>query len=311
MESVYDVWDTMRPVTVQGSGSLKTWSFTSADRAQVILRTEGRPLDADVEVWAGPDNVPQKLRVYSEDGWRYPFTAAVGTPRGYTSTVAVRNVGQMEFPIEACVEDDNPTNGLWALTGMGMPPQWRTRTVQGGSVFTFPCDVYDGRVQVFLETDGRPMEARIELLEGPNSVKQVIDLWGEDGESRPFLTVMETPGPGSTIRIVNTGPLEFPLYASVEPIGYDGRGGYRSDRYRQWGRESSWDRDPYGSRRGRYHRGRGYGYDDRSNRYRNNRYGNRYNSGFRGASSDWSDRYRGWGNQGRGNWYDQSAYRYY
>merc|ERR1711933_415279 len=94
------------PILVQG-GTLKTWSYGSSlvERVQVFLTTEGRPLDADVELWQGPDNTPTKMRVYSEDGALRTFNAVIGTPRG-PNTVAIRNIGQLEFPLDAVVRPD-------------------------------------------------------------------------------------------------------------------------------------------------------------------------------------------------------------
>ena len=197
-------------VLVQG-GSLRTWSYRSpaVEQVQVVLSTEGRPLDADIELWHGPDNTPCKMRVYVENGQLRPFSAVIETPRG-PNTVAIRNIGQVEFPLAANVvadSVDNPSEECIASS----------TTIQGGALRTYPFDPSVDSVQVLLKTDGRPLNARIELLQGPNNNKQVIELYTEDGLDRPFFCFLVTPGSGNVVRIVNTAPVEFPMTAGVVP----------------------------------------------------------------------------------------------
>jgi hypothetical protein len=207
-----EIWANSAPVIVQG-GSLRTWSFSSPaiDAIQVLLKTEGRPLDADVELWQGPDNTPQKMRVYVEDGALRTFNAIIGTPRG-PNTVAVRNIGQLEFPLDAVVRPDNQ-DGL-ALDILSMTNRY-SETIQGGAIRTYPFNPIVDSIAIILKTDGRPLNARIELLQGPNNNKQVVELYTEDGLDRPFFAIIESPGAGNVVRIKNTAPMEFPLYASV------------------------------------------------------------------------------------------------
>jgi len=247
------------------------------EQVQLVLSTEGRPLEADIEIWQGPENTPCKVRVYIEDGKLRPFNAVIETPRG-PNTVAVRNLGNIQFPIAATVFADTaprpgrrppPAAGAWVeemgaaanlnpnqlqpqpagssqtvvaarrkpppatasltasrlfqLEGPSADALASTLTIQGGALRTYPFDPSVDSVevsltltlnlslsltptltltltltlaltpnQVCLSTDGRPLNARIELLQGPNNNKQVIELYTEDGFDRSLSMVRET-----------------------------------------------------------------------------------------------------------------------
>lgn len=216
------IWEMSQPITVQG-GSLKTWSFPSpfVERVQIVMRTDGRPLDANLELWQGPDNTPYKMRIYVEDGMARTFSAVIETPRDEQNTISIRNTAQLEFPLVAGVVSEDVRGG---------PPlgdrqvSERPSTIQGGALRTYPFNPNVESVQVLLTTDGRPLNARIELLQGPNNIKQVMEVYTEDGMERPFYAVVETPGTGNVVRVVNTASMEFPMTAAVEAfeIG-DGR----------------------------------------------------------------------------------------
>ena len=213
--------------------------------------------------------------MYIEDGRLRPFNAVLETPRG-PNTVAVRNLGNIQFPIAATVFADTsprpsrrppPASGAW-VEGMGpttanlnpnqLEPQPTSRSqtvfaarrkpppatgsltasrlfqlespsadalastlsIQGGALRTYPFDPSVDSVEICLSTDGRPLNARIELIQGPNNNKQVIELYTEDGRDRPFFCVLETPGPGNVVRShvsnpnpnPNPNPIALTLY---------------------------------------------------------------------------------------------------
>lgn len=216
VDRVDTVLDRSNSILVQG-GSLETWSFPNPnlERVQIVLSTEGRPLDADVELWQGPDNTPHKIRVYVEDGALRPFNTILETPRG-PNTVAIRNTANLEFPLAAIVQ---------ASAAGPLQISQAAKTVQGGALRTYPFEPMVDSVQVLLQTDGRPLTARVELLQGPNNNKQVLEVYTEDGLDRPFYAIIETPGSGNVVRIVNTSPVEFPLTAWVEPYSYGSEDG--------------------------------------------------------------------------------------
>jgi hypothetical protein len=179
------------------------------------------------------------MAVYIEDGCVRPFSAVIATPRGQNS-IAIRNTGQMEFPLDACVQGDmgdGYEDVINRLTDTTAP-----ETVQGGSLKTYSFAPSVASVQILLKTDGRPLNAKIELLQGPNNNKQVIEIYTEDGMERPFFAVIETPGVGNVVRVVNVAPVEFPMSARVEPYlveapgSNESAGGWTSDES-----SGSWD----------------------------------------------------------------------
>ncbi|GAX19579.1 hypothetical protein FisN_19Hh157 [Fistulifera solaris] len=213
VEPTKKIWNVASPVTVQGR-SLKTWAFPDRDidKVHLVMKTDGRPLLANVDLWQGPRNTPQRISVYTEDGDVRPFSALIATTGIGSNVVRVVNAATLEFPLKACIV---PSTAGGPLPAMQLQSPI---VIQGGSLRTWSFEAPTKSVMVLIKTDGRPMNARIELLQGPNTIKQVMELYTEDGVERPFFAVMETPGTGNVVRVVNTAPMEFPLTASVEPF---------------------------------------------------------------------------------------------
>jgi len=218
--STQEMWKGLESIRVQGD-TLRTCSFDErVERVEVLMKTNGRPLNADVELWQGHHNDPQRLRVYLEDGEARSFRATMESP-GSSNSVAIRNIGTQEYPLTAGVEADfggpDSTGSPADILGSLAEP----RTVQGGAVYTLPYAPEVSSIQVMLNSDGRPMNAKVELLQGPNNVKASMEIYAEDGQKRPLYVIMESPGSGNVVRIVNTATVEYPLVAHVEPYIID------------------------------------------------------------------------------------------
>ena len=198
-------------LTIQGN-SLRTWSYYSPgiENAQISLSTEGRPLNAEVELWNGPDNTPFKMRIYLENGKMSPFNTVVEMPYN-PNTISIKNSGTIELPIIANIITDfvdKPSDK--SLTSLA--------SIQGGAIRTYTINPNIENVEILVKTDGCPLNSRIELLQGPENNKQVVEFYTEDGFSRPFFCILNTENVESVIRIINTSPVTFPLKASVVPV---------------------------------------------------------------------------------------------
>jgi len=188
----------------------KTWKFNdlSKDRVQVAVSSEGRPVNADIQLWLGPDWTPFTLKAYSEDGKARPIQTLVGT-RNKAAMIEVRNNGEYEFPISAA---SNYAVEAMATVPKEIPATTEGERVDGGALRSFPVDPSAEQLEVVLCTTGQQLNARIELLNAPNNPKQTFEVFTNNGELNSLCVCFNVPDQGSTVRIVNLAPVEFPCY---------------------------------------------------------------------------------------------------
>jgi hypothetical protein len=195
--------------------SRKTFDFRdiSRDVVQLGMDSEGRPMSAEIQLWIGPDWTPFKVKAYSENGLQYPVQSLIGT-RNKNSQVEVRNIGPMELPFSAACSYATPP---LAEARRRIPETEKPVTVQGaGAIHSIPLTPGGSQARVFLKTDTRQLNARVELLNGPNNVKQKYEVFTNNGVLNSLYVVFETPErSGYTIRILNQAQVEFPAYAYV------------------------------------------------------------------------------------------------
>jgi len=213
------IWDVSagKEKLIQGD-SLKTWSYPSpqVENVQVSMKTDGRPLNAKLDLWHGPDYTATTTKIYTENGNLRPYNGVQATPKGM-NTVGMYNTGNAEFPYSTIVEADPSKSNLIAfareLTETGGPG----KLVQGGAIQSFPFPAHVESVAVLMKTDGRNLKCHIELLQGPNNNKQVVEYYASDGYKRPFFTIIKSPGSGNVVRVTNQNTVEYPFYAWVVP----------------------------------------------------------------------------------------------
>jgi len=186
----------------------KTWKFNdiTKDTVQVAVTSEGRPVNADVQLWIGPDWTPMTLQAYSEDGKARPIQTIVGT-RNKAATIEIRNVGEYEFPFNAA---SNYATGAMATLPKDMPAATEGERVDGGAIRSYPLDPATEALEVVLKTDGKQLNAKVELLNAPNNAKQTYEIFTNNGLLNPLCLCFNTPDAGNTLRVVNLASVEFP-----------------------------------------------------------------------------------------------------
>ena len=188
----------------------KTWAFNdfSKDRVQVALTSEGRPVTADIQLWIGPDWTPFSMKAYSEDGKLRPIQTLIGT-RNKAAMIEVRNNGEYEFPFSAA---SNYAQGAMVNKPATIPVEATTSSerVDGGALRSYPIDASVKQLEVVLKTDGKQLNARIELLNAPNNPKQTFECFTNNGELNSLCVCFNIPDEYTTVRVINLAPVEFP-----------------------------------------------------------------------------------------------------
>lgn len=199
-------------ITPLQSNSIQTWSLKSSNlkRVHVNLKSNGRPMYASIELWNGPMYSASKINIYSQNGNKYDFNTVIETPSFLSKsyTVSVKNIGETEFPIIADVQNHNINLLINKYNNKFI-------SIQGNSFSTYIFNSRTKYIHVLLYTNGNPINARIELLQGPNDIKQAIQINNDDGYVKPFYCTLKTSNINSVLKIINKSSIEFPVLASV------------------------------------------------------------------------------------------------
>jgi len=197
----------------------KTWTFGDTDKEdiEVFMSSSGRPVEANIDLWIGPDWTPYNLKAYSEDGRSRPIQTLVGT-RNKIATVEIKNTAPMEFPLNAgCNYAEPPLSDIRTK----MPEMVEGNYVEGGAIFSLPVQGGMKQVAVLIETDSRTLNAVIEILTGPNNPKQSYKVTTNNGLLNSLYVVFNiVGGEGNTIRVKNLSTVEYPcrVFVSTDKI---------------------------------------------------------------------------------------------
>lgn len=228
---------------IEGGGTLRTYKLPpGAERVQYEVRTNGRPLKAKVELWLGPIRRTHCMDIDVMDGSKTPFRGTLLKFRGPEPVLKISTAPDCsgEFPLLAAVYAPPPQRQIEIMEEV--QELWDSSPkslVQGGSTWgglgqvrTFDVDDTVDSVQLIIwsgETGRKSLKAKLEALAGPNNKRQFYDLHCGGG-SQPYHCIIDTPGPGWTIRIQNKKFVEDGLFQVVaQPYSGEGEVHIRPD----------------------------------------------------------------------------------
>lgn len=146
-------------------------------------------------------------------------SAFAPAPKASSSTTSLK-VGQSFGgpPAPAQAIGGAPAGGVFQMFSPDIPMK---RIEGGGTVRTWDIPTETERLQYVLETNGRPLKAKVELWEGPVRLLHSMDVNLEDGSQTPFKGMLAFPKGQKALKISTTGSQEFPCTFGAEVPSFD------------------------------------------------------------------------------------------
>ena len=223
---------------IQGGKTLRTYKMPIwATKAQMIFTTENRPLKAEAGLWLGPIRQVHTLKLDMENGAETPYQQTL-TFKALGPVLKITTNDTYEYPMLTGVYVPTPERGdkLQANTEdvfMNASQDEKLR-IQGGDVnggkgsvryWQIPPSCKSVQLVSWSRDVGKKsFKLKIEVLQGPNNIKQAIFLQCGGG-TQPYHSVIQTPYPGCVIRITNQKFIEDGLVqVAITPYEVEGGG---------------------------------------------------------------------------------------
>ena len=201
---------------MEGMKTVKTYQMPAwSERVQYRLTSNGRPVKGEVTLWLGPERKTHTLTFDNESGTEFPIQVLLKFKKG-PPVLRMSTAENANFPLNVAVYVPTPerakeleknTEKVWNAAS-----EDQKQLIQGSNVdgklgmrvnWVIPANV--DSIQLLgwsRDTGKKSFRVQIELIQGPNNVKQKYTLQCGGG-SQPFHAVFQTPGPGWTVRIQN------------------------------------------------------------------------------------------------------------
>lgn len=204
---------------IDGGGTIRSCKLPPwATRVQYKIESFGRPVKGQVNLWLGPGRSTHTLKFDTESGVEFPIESVLKFKNGHDGApvMKVSTTDDYCFPMKFSAHVPSPERAeeLNANTEKQFYSATRDEkmVIQGSQTdgkqgawryWNIPQEVESIQLLGWsVDTGKKSFKVQIELLQGPNNLKQSLFLQCGGG-SQPYHTVIQTPGSGWTVRIQN------------------------------------------------------------------------------------------------------------